>query len=63
MAGMRSKHNTYMAVPLLLMMLSVHEAQMGISFGEPWHWILGMFVVGTLATQWLYVVSTKVKGF
>jgi hypothetical protein len=45
------------------MMLSVHEAQMGISFGEPWHWILGMFVVGTLATQWLYVVSTKVKGF
>jgi uncharacterized membrane protein len=63
LAGMRSKHNTYMAVPLLLMMLSVHEAFMGISFGEPWQWILGMLVVGYLATMWLYAISTKVKGF
>lgn len=63
LAGMRSKHNTFMSVPLLLLMLSVHTAEMGISFGEPWQWILGMFVVGYLATLWLYSTSTRVKGF
>lgn len=63
LAGMRSKHNTFMSVPLLFLMLSVHEAFMGVSFGQPWQWILGLFVVGYLVTARLYVLSTKVKGF
>ena len=62
-AGMRSKHNTFMSVPLLLLMLSVHTAEVGITFGEPWQWILGMFVVGFFGTQWLYATAAKVKGF
>jgi len=63
LAGMRSKHNTFMSVPLLFLMLSVHTPFTGQSFGEPWHWILGLFVIGYFGTQWLYKKSTQVKGF
>jgi uncharacterized membrane protein len=63
LAGMRSKHNTFMSVPLLFLMLSVHEAFMGVTFGEPCQWVLALLVVGYFATQWLYTTSTKVKGF
>jgi len=63
LAGSRSKHNTFMSVPLLFFMLAVHQAEMGVSFGEPWHWIAGALVIGYLATDWLYKHSTKVKGF
>ncbi len=63
LAGMRSKHNTFMSVPLLFLMLNVHVPFTGVSFGEPWQWILGTLVVGYFGTQWLYKVSTKVKGF
>lgn len=62
-AGMRSKHNTFMSVPLLFLMLSVHGEYFGTTMGEPWMWVGGLFVVGYFGTQWLYNVSTKVKGF
>ena len=62
-AGMRSKHNTFMSVPLLFMMLSVHQTEVGFSFGEPWMWVLGLCAIGYFATQWLYTTATKVKGF
>jgi len=62
-AGMRSKHNTFMSVPLLFLMLSVHGDQIGVTFGQPWQWVAGLFVVGYFATQWLYTKSTQVKGF
>jgi uncharacterized membrane protein len=63
LSGMRSKHNTFMSVPLLFMMLSVHTPFTGQSFGEPWQWILGLLVVGYFMTQALYSKATKVKGF
>jgi len=63
LAGLRSKHNTFMSVPLLFLMLAVHADQIGVTVGDPWMWVLGVFVVGTIATQRLYVLSTKVKGF
>lgn len=64
MAGMRSKHNTFMSVPLLMLMLSVHgSAGAGVSFGEPWMWVLGLCAVGFVATQWLYTKAGQVKGF
>jgi len=63
LSGMRSKHNTFMSVPLLLLMLSVHGEFIGMNIGRPWHWLIALFVVGTLVTQRLYVISTKVKGF
>jgi uncharacterized membrane protein len=63
LAGMRSKHNTFMSVPLLMLMLSVHGDLIGMTAGEPWQWLIGLFVLGFLATQLLYTTSTKVKGF
>jgi uncharacterized membrane protein len=63
LSGMRSKHNTFMSVPLLFLMLSVHTPFTGQSFGEPWQWILALLVVGYFGTQALYTKSTKVKGF
>jgi uncharacterized membrane protein len=62
-AGLRSKHNTFMSVPLLFLMVGVHAPESGNSFGEPWMWVLGLCVVGYFATQWLYATAAKVKGF
>jgi uncharacterized membrane protein len=64
LAGLRSKHNTFMSVPLLLLMLSVHgNAGAGVSFGEPWMWVAGTCALGFFATQWLYKTAGKVPGF
>ncbi|MFN0009743.1 MAG: urate hydroxylase PuuD [Planctomycetota bacterium] len=65
-AGMRSKHNTFMSVPLLFLMLSVHEAFVGLNFPDPFQpgmLVLGLMVVGYFGTDWLYKKSAKVKGF
>lgn len=57
-AGMRSKHNTYMSVPLMFMMLSQHA---------PWaaNPILVTLVVaaGFFGTYHLFMHAPKVKGF
>jgi len=66
LAGLRSKHNTYMSVPLLFLMLSVHDVLIGISLPDPfqpWMLVLVLFVVGYFATDWIYKKSAKVKGF
>lgn len=63
LAGMRSKHNTFMSVPLLFLMLAVHTPFTGQTFGEPWQWILGLLVLGYFMTQALYSKAAKVKGF
>ena len=63
LAGLRSKHNTFMSVPLLFLMLAVHTPFTGQSFGEPWQWILGLLVIGYVMTQSLYSRAAKVKGF
>lgn len=63
MAGLRSKHNTFMSVPLLFLMLGVHQAEAGVFGGDAWMWVLGLCVLGYLATQWMYSTAGKVKGF
>lgn len=66
LAGMRSKHNTYMSVPLLFLMLAVHQADIGITFlgeGQGWMLLVPLFLVGYLFTDWLYKKSAQVKGF
>ncbi len=41
---LRTKHNTYLSVPLILLMLSNHFPT--ISYGHAWSWImLGMVVL------------------
>ena len=56
LAGLRSKHNTYMSVPLLFMMVSNHFP---LVYGSDKGWILALVlvVVGFLLTFWLYQKS------
>jgi uncharacterized membrane protein len=53
MAGLRSKHNTYMSVPLILSMVSNHYPTV---YGGNAGWIimLVLVAVGWGATRWLY---------
>ncbi len=63
LAGLRSKHNTYMSVPLLLLMVSVHQDGM-IREGIHWQFMMiGVFAIGWLATYAIYKGVPKVKGF
>jgi uncharacterized membrane protein len=62
LAGLRSKHNTYMSVPLLLLMVSVHQDKM--LGAAPWQGLLaGVIVIGFAATYLIYKGVPKVKGF
>ena len=66
LAGLRSRHNTFMSVPLLFLMLSVHDALIGVAFPDPfqpWMLVLGLFALGHLMTMQLYKRATMVKGF
>ncbi|HSA60426.1 MAG TPA: urate hydroxylase PuuD [bacterium] len=59
MAGSRSKHNTYLSVPLVLMMLNTHSTWMA----SQW-WILPAAVaVALFGVKHLYSKAGKVKGF
>ncbi len=63
LAGLRSKHNTYMSVPLLLLMVSVDQAGM-TDRGLQWQWMMiVIFVISWLATYAIYKGVPKVKGF
>jgi uncharacterized membrane protein len=59
MAGARSKHNTYMSVPLVLAMISTHSTWMS-SF--PWIWPV-MILVSWAIVFHLYKVAGRVSGF
>jgi len=59
LAGLRSRHNTYMSVPLVFLMLNAHMTWLP---GGP----IGLVVVvalGWAATYWLYGKAAQVKGF
>lgn len=62
LAGLRSRHNTYMSVPLLLFMVSVDQGTfLGI---DPWQATVAVvLLVAFAATHGLYKLSTKVQGF
>jgi uncharacterized membrane protein len=63
-AGARSKQNTYMSVPLVLLMVSPQTPALYGDNPIPWQGVVaGVFVLGFLATHWLYGVAKKVKGF
>ena len=61
MAGLRSKHNTYMAVPLVFMMTSQHATWAAGSLGPLWLTII--VAVGWFGTTHIYGRAAKVKGF
>ena len=62
LAGLRSKHNTYMSVPLLLFMLL--PDQIGKVADIPVYGLLpGILIVAFGATWWIYGKAKTVQGF
>ena len=58
-AGMRSKHNTYMSVPLVWTMLNAHSVTVG---ADSRYILLGVVLVGWFIVSLLYKKSAKVEG-
>jgi len=63
LAGLRSKHNTYMSVPLVLMMVSNHYGQAtdAVVGGNDIGWVLAivMVLIGFGIAKFLYLQSAK----
>jgi len=59
-AGQRSRHNTYMSVPLVWTMINSHTT---VPFASSIVWLLVMVAVGWGAVVLLYKKSAAVKGF
>jgi uncharacterized membrane protein len=59
MSGQRSRHNTYLSVPLIWTMINAHTVVPG---ANSWFWLLGVILVGWLAVSLMYSKSMKVKG-
>lgn len=61
-AGARSRHNTFMSVPLLFTMISNHYPTV---YGSEYHWLYLaiIFAIGFLATTLLFNKSAKVPAF
>jgi uncharacterized membrane protein len=68
-AGLRSRHNTFMSVPLILCMLTQHlspmygntELMLGIPVRD--YCLFGAIAIGFVAVRLLYGKSAKVSGF
>jgi uncharacterized membrane protein len=63
-AGLRSRHNTYMSVPLVFTMVSnhfptVYGATPAVRDGI----LAAIIVVGLLFVRWMYAKAPKVQGF
>jgi uncharacterized membrane protein len=58
-AGARSRHNTYLSVPLVWMMINSHTA---VPFANSPVFLFVMILVGWAAVYWLYGKSGTVKG-
>ena len=58
-AGQRSRHNTYLSVPLVWTMINAHTVIPGAG---SWLWLPGVILVGWLAVTLVYGKSTRVKG-
>ena len=70
LAGLRSKHNTYMSIPLIWTMINEHHHALSSEtggkalFGIPQElWLIGMVALGWHVVFQLYKKSAKVKGF
>ncbi|HET7436814.1 MAG TPA: urate hydroxylase PuuD [Thermoanaerobaculia bacterium] len=61
-AGLRSRHNTYMSVPLIFTMISNHYPTM---YGNEYRdvCLAGVIAIGFFATWVIYKKAAKVQGF
>jgi len=60
LAGARSRHNTYLSVPLIWMMINQHTTY---PFGSHWTTLWAAIPIGWAAVYLLYLKAPKVKGF
>ena len=58
LAGLRSKHNTYMSVPLIYTMLATHNTPM---WEHGWIGMVVVVVIGWLVTSFIYKLSAGDK--
>jgi len=59
LAGLRSRQNTYMSIPLVWTMINVHN-----TWASSWWWsVLVAIVIGWIGTYHLLKKATKVPGF
>ncbi|HKA29035.1 MAG TPA: urate hydroxylase PuuD [Candidatus Binatia bacterium] len=64
MAGARSRHNTYMSVPLVWMMIAQHTtAFAGTMLWVTWFWLLVAIAVAWAVVVQLYKKGAALKGF
>jgi uncharacterized membrane protein len=59
LAGARSRHNTYMSVPLIWTMIDAHTTFASGNIG----YLLAFIAIGWMGVNHLYKLSAKVKGF
>ena len=60
LAGLRSKHNTYLSVPLLWTMINAHTA---VPASDSWWYLIGIVAAGWGLAALLYKKAATVKGF
>jgi uncharacterized membrane protein len=60
MAGLRSRHNTFLSVPLLWTMINAHTV---VPAASHWLYLLGAVVLGWVTVWWIYGKAGKLKGF
>lgn len=60
LVGTRSKHNTYLSVPLVWTMVNMHTVVPGSSSEL---YMLGVILVGWLTVMLVYKKAAKIKGF
>ncbi len=60
LAGTRSKHNTYLSVPLVWTMINAHTT---VPAADSWLYLWAVVLIGWFATYLVFRQAGKVKGF
>ena len=59
-AGMRSRHNTYLSVPLIYTMINMHTVVPG---ADSWIYLLVAILIGWAGVAYMYKKAARLKGF
>lgn len=59
LAGTRSRHNTYLSVPLVWTMINMHTT---VPAASSWFYLLGIIAIGWIGVYLVYRQAGKVKG-
>ncbi len=64
LAGTRSRHNTYMSVPLIWTMINQHTVSYSSQYGTGMYVITaGVVAIGWIFVMWMYKKAGSLKGF